>query len=351
MQFHSSMLPRRNATLVPPATPLLLVATLLAASCSPTDPGGGLATGPAALEAEMVRAVRPDSLMATVEALEAFLTRFAYSASHDSARAYLIDRVRALGLPAREDTFTYLSGEFRSSANVVVRLPGGDGVRVVAGAHYDTFQARSYLEPESPAPGADDNGSSVACLVEALRVLRGYRFRHTIEVVFFSAEEIGRHGSLHYVDDLEASGDSLLVYLNLDVVGYDADSLPDADLTFNPSAQAASDSLLAAGGRWGGPFGVVYAPRPGGPGNSDHLSFWDAGLPAVWLGEGLDDVTPWLHTVEDRSGTINRTFLHANARTTVAGVARLAVPLGRRGPPPWPPPGGDQRLTPSSVTS
>ncbi|UCF78703.1 MAG: M28 family peptidase, partial [Candidatus Eiseniibacteriota bacterium] len=100
--------------------------------------------------------------------------------------------------------------------NIIGRLPGrvpGSGLFVMC-AHYDSYAGRTaYEDPErrwnwrtDPAPGADDNASGVASILECARVLSALDFDFDIEFVLFTAEEQGLFGSTAYSEEHQAAG-------------------------------------------------------------------------------------------------------------------------------------------------
>lgn len=89
------------------------------------------------------------------------------------------------------------SGPKVIGSNLLVRIPGVKNLnkKIILGAHYDTFENN---------PGANDNGSGVVCLLEAARILAQHQFENTIEIIFFTAEDIdnGDLGSKLYIKTL-----------------------------------------------------------------------------------------------------------------------------------------------------
>ncbi len=150
-----------------------------------------------------------DSLFATIEALQSIGTRFSGTSRSDSAAFYLRSRLFALGLPAQLDTVRYLSGSWKRTFNVVAKLEGtGESKEeIILGAHFDSISRSSYVDSLSPAPGADDNGSGCAALLELARILKRSRFERTVTFVFFGGEEVGRRGSTDYAGRAHARGD------------------------------------------------------------------------------------------------------------------------------------------------
>ncbi len=100
-----------------------------------------------------------------------------------------ISRSWALPVEFEEFQFTTWSG-IKTSRNIVATLPGeSDSTVAIIGAHYDD------MPQSATAPGADDNASGTAAVMEAARILSRYHFGHTVRFIAFSAEEYGLWGS------------------------------------------------------------------------------------------------------------------------------------------------------------
>src|SRR5712691_7453139 len=116
-----------------------------------------------------------------------------------------------------------------ATANIVGVLPGRSaalrGEVVVVGAHYDHLGYGGFgaLDPDSTGrvhPGADDNASGTAALIEVARLLHGRRPARTIVFIAFSGEELGDLGSAYFVQHpLVEPVDSIYAMLNMDMVG------------------------------------------------------------------------------------------------------------------------------------
>ncbi len=156
--------------------------------------------------------------------------------------------------------------EQRPTRSVVGELPGASSAVVMLGAHLD-----SVLD----GPGANDDGSGVAAVLEVVRSLGDTPRRATVRVAFWTGEEVGLLGSSRYVAGLPADErQALVVYANADMVGspngyagvYDE---PGAA----PGSDEARDLLRAAVERAGGtPVPVDIH------GSSDHFPFTSAGV-------------------------------------------------------------------------
>ena len=205
--------------------------------------------------------------------------------------------------------------------NVVATLPGSrpesaDRSYVVC-AHYDSMP-KNVLDPESPAPGADDDASGVAAVVEMARVMSHYDFPATLEFIAFAGEEQGLFGSAHWAAEARRKGRDIAAVLNNDIVG--GTHGPGGAVDRHsvrlfaqgvPPAAALDDAWvqrIRAGGENDSParelaravrdIAAAYVPSMavrvifrsdrylrGG----DHLSFLDNGYPAIRFTEPMED--------------------------------------------------------------
>ena len=156
-----------------------------------------------------------DELEATIEDLVAFDTRYTFSDGDEAARDYLVDRLADFGYVAELDPFT-VSGE--PCNNVIAKKQGTVEPDVVwmYSAHYDSTSS----DPDLFAPGADDNASGVAAVLEAARLLADQEFRYSIWFVFTAAEEQGSLGSEHMVEWLAAEPVEVRGVIAPDMIGY-----------------------------------------------------------------------------------------------------------------------------------
>ncbi|HEX8149147.1 MAG TPA: M28 family peptidase [Pyrinomonadaceae bacterium] len=126
------------------------------------------------------------------------------SAAHEQVRQYILGELSALGLAAEAQ-------EANGVRNILVRLEGSEpGKAVLLVAHYDSVKG---------SPGAADDGSAVAALLETLRALRaGARLRNEVVCLFTDAEEVGLKGAEAFVYARPRAADAGLV-LNFDARG------------------------------------------------------------------------------------------------------------------------------------
>jgi hypothetical protein len=189
-------------------------------------------------------------------------------------RTYLLRELEALDLSPQVQVTTAQRGSHLASVhNVLVRIAGTANTRaVLLVAHYDSV---------ATSPGAADNGSGVAALLETLRALRaGAPLQNDVLVLFTSPEETGRHGALAFLAEHPWAKDVGLV-LNFDVAG----NAGPAYLTGMSSGNAwlMREFARAAPDPFAGSI-VDAIQRIGTGSTSDWREFTEAGLPAFEFG-------------------------------------------------------------------
>ncbi|MCL2827160.1 MAG: M28 family metallopeptidase [Oscillospiraceae bacterium] len=177
----------------------------------------------------------------------------------------------------------------RLSQNVILTLPGQSDKKMVVGAHYDSV---FY-------PGASDNASGVALLLESAWRMRDIDHYYTIVYIFFGAEEAGLYGAYYYAHALtQEEHDNILFMINADVLlegpdlfymaGYDAGDTPGANHITETWDEIARNMDV-----W---HGITLTPLPDGVfGPSDQLAFLPWGHTAMFL-VGFDAVAGWYDT-------------------------------------------------------
>jgi hypothetical protein len=177
-------------------------------------------------------------LRATDERLVAFGTRSTFSEGAGAkrgvfaARAYLLERFRAVArrsggrMTVALDSYTQTADPKKRIprdvviSSVVATLKGDDptGRTYVMSSHYDSRNSNND-DGVHDAPGADDNGSATAAVVEAARVLAGVPLHATVIFACFDSEEQGLFGSAHFAKTLKDAHVDVQGDLNNDIVG------------------------------------------------------------------------------------------------------------------------------------
>ncbi len=196
-----------------------------------------------------------------------------------------------------------VTNEHLPSQNVIAEMPGSDGRVVVVGGHYDTVPG---------VPGANDNGSGIASIVTVAEEIAGSDYPFTVRIIAFGAEELGLYGSAHYVQSLsEAERTSIVAMLN-----YDA--LAGSDILGVTGDSELQTTAIELAGQAGIDLRRRLLPRNWG---SDHMSFIDAGIPAVFF---MDNEFSRIHTPQDKLEFINRDLMGQSAAIGLALLDYLA---------------------------
>ncbi len=204
----------------------------------------------------------------------------------------------------------FVSGE-RTAPNVVGIMPGTDpklkAEALVIGGHLDHLGIGidGWIYP-----GADDNATSAAVVLETARALHAAKFKPARTIVFCSwaGEELGLQGSRYYTEHPVIPLDKTVLYMNIDMVG-----TGDSDLLVGGMTEFAELYEIVKKGL-DGPTIAKLRARPNYRG-SDHTSFWARNVPAISLRTGevltekLDDEHPEYHMPGDRPGMIDPELL------------------------------------------
>lgn len=272
--------------------------------------------------ASMVAQVMQQNLEDDVDTMVAFGTRRHGQPGEVQCENYLVAEMNALGLTT--STFNYDSG-----ADVVIgELTGTtqpDKI-VIIGGHFDSINYS--VAANGPAPGADDDASGVAAVLEIARILSQYEFDYTIRFCGWSGEESGLLGSAAYAANLANNGANVVGMVQLDMIAYRApgDSRS-VDFVTNDTTPALNDFAMQAYATYVPGLEVKQGSLSGG--TSDHRSFFQNGFPACFPFEDVGSYSPYIHTSNDTVGTSANDFVLATQITqgALATVAELARPV------------------------
>jgi aminopeptidase YwaD len=243
-------------------------------------------------------------------------------------------------LPAKESEHTW--------HNILVDLPGTDlpNEVLIIGAHFDAVLN---------CPGADDNGTGTAALLELARVLKDHPTHRTIRLIFFNLEECGVIGSGHYARSLrpapEKPKETIIGMVSLEMLGYFSDApnsqrspIPPVKDVFEPPTVGDGIAMvglkkdqafiqsLSAGMKAGAPdlkqTVVDFLPIPiPDMMRSDHRPFIMMGIPGVMVTDTANFRNPNYHQPTDTVETIDQARYTlvvkalANAAYTIAEPA------------------------------
>jgi hypothetical protein len=163
----------------------------------------------------LIGLVLQDSCQSYTEQLQAFDGRLAGTASNYASRDWLVDKFIEFGYDsiAIDGFQADIHGHTESCYNVIAYKPGTlyPDDHIIIGAHFDA---------EEGSPGADDNGSGTAGVLEIARVLKDVETNSTLVFILFDAEESNFGGSLHYANRAVVERERIVFMLNMDMISY-----------------------------------------------------------------------------------------------------------------------------------
>jgi len=253
----------------------------------------------------------------------------------EQAAQYIEKEFLKVGLDVKEDIFQW---EGKTYKNIVAEKKGITSPRgvLILGAHYDTVPG---------SPGADDNSSAVALLLEVARNIQAVPLESTIRLIAFSLEEYDYGGSTHYVESLKEGGEEILGMISVEMVGFTGPR-QNYPSYLNPKHYPSVGDFIAIIGNERSKKlleGVCQSFRTGVPqlpleflivpGNgegmeevrlSDHSPFWDQGVPALMITDTGFLRNPNYHLSSDSIETLNFEFMQQVAVGVYHSVVELA---------------------------
>ncbi|KAK1231436.1 hypothetical protein PQX77_005445 [Marasmius sp. AFHP31] len=217
-------------------------------------------------------------------------------------------RERVLGGEVLNVQYEHIQNlENRTTVNVIAETKAGDKENVIMlGAHLDGVQA---------GPGINDDGSGTSLILELFRTLDAQNVKNQVRFAWWGAEENGLLGSKYYTETLPVEDvDSLLLYLNFDMVGRGFYGVFDGDgSTYNLTGPPGSDVIEEIFTKWFNDQGITTTPAAMS-GGSDYLHFMeDLNKPigGLFTGTGFNQ-DPCYHQVCDTFENVNTTQLYIN---------------------------------------
>lgn len=266
-------------------------------------------------------------ILADIDTLAGFPTRFAASRHGAEALDWLRGRLRELDLTPQEQRFPLRVGVFETEqVNLYCVLPGRDPRRpwLLLSAHYDSInegwegETASIEDPDSPAPGADDNASGVALLLECMRLLRANPPERGVVFLFTAAEELGQAGAHQWAALPLCSRRGIGWVLNVDQAGMSRMGPRSLQLYSRDQGLPLLRHIRELGRRVAPEVLGWRLHLRDGMAKSDHGPFLDRGFAAVSLSEG-PGYYPWeVQGAGDLPERLDATLLAATARLITA---------------------------------
>ncbi len=284
-------------------------------------------------------------------------SRVNFTPGNDSAAVYIKNEFdKIIGLTSVEfDTFYIPSAtpplNIKPMVNVVATLEGSANPNTyfVIGAHLDCSASRMGSSiwasqwSTITAPGADDNATGIAAILEIARILAdpANNFDHavTLKFIAFGAEESGpaytgsHHGSRHYAQYAKQNNHDVRGMVSIDMIGHN----PNFDyqsIVSNTASQSFAELFTVANDIFS--IDLILNEPPFVYGTySDHDTFWDEGYPAIlliengppWNSNQFYNANPFYHTSTDTYETLNMDLVTKVTKLNLAAFAAFSGPL------------------------
>jgi len=275
--------------------------------------------------------VDPGALKTTLQHIIGERSPFSGQRHLAAVEAYIETEFKAYGLTVESDAFTHWGRSYR---NIIARTgPVRSASLVILGAHFDSVEG---------SPGADDNASGVAVLLEAARILARHNLRSQVLFCAFNLEELNMVGSSHFARRLKAQRTKISAMVSLETVGFTdvrtgGQKYPLGLRWFYPDR----GNFIGVIGNWRSslllrhfsshmrrvPQLAVETLTVLGNGFllpqvrlSDHAPFWDLGYPALLVTDTAFFRNPHYHAPSDTLQTLDLNFMASVCQGVVLAV-------------------------------
>ena len=232
------------------------------------------------------------------------------------ATQYVGEYLGDLGLAVEYHTW-----DIESPPNVIGKMPGLVTPRdiYIIGGHLDD------MPDGTVAPGADDNASGSVATMLAARIFSQYYWGCTLRFAVWTGEEQGLLGSYEYAERSRLQKETILGYINLDMIAWNSDNRPGIDLYATDDipatvelAQLFSDVVEAY------QINLEADIFDNGMGASDHASFWDFNYVAILAIEDDNDFNTNYHTVNDTLANLDMEYYTNFVKASLATFAHMS---------------------------
>lgn len=245
-------------------------------------------------------------------------SRYWGSPSNPKAAQYIYEKFQSYGLNVR------YQNNSNSCVNVIAEITGStypDQYYIIC-AHYDNFRLDPVPGPFDTIPGADDNTSGIAGVLETARLLSTFPLKYSVLFIAFDEEEKGLVGSFAFVDSAFNQNMNIKGVLNLEVMGYDSNNDGKYTIVVNSASNEIADYILNAVSAF--QIGLTGEKNFNG-GISDHYTFWLKNFKAVTYAQSDQDFTPYEHTRFDTYDKFNQNYFLNMTKGCFVTLASLAA--------------------------
>jgi hypothetical protein len=283
----------------------------------------------------LVDQVVTDSLSSYVQRLQDFQTRLLLTDSSFAASEWIRQKFNSFGYVSEFDSF-YISqtnyGTWPDTGyerNVVARIPGTTApsrIFIICG-HHDAIIWPDTQSAWTFAPGADDNASAVAAVLEAARIFHGHSWKATVEFITWAGEEVGLLGSDDYAHRADSFGLDIGAVVNLDMIGWVNAGQLNCNIHYTYDHCYWLTQLFYHAGLTYAPELTYFDEYFGG--GSDDLSFSSRGFSAIWGGERWYYQNPNWHRPTDILSNMTPALYTGITKASIATLAILSFYPGQ----------------------
>ncbi|MFA6743724.1 MAG: M28 family metallopeptidase [Candidatus Neomarinimicrobiota bacterium] len=196
--------------------------------------------------------------------------------------------------------------------------------KIIISGHYDSI-SWTYKDT-AIAPGADDNASGVAVVLEAIRLLSQIETDYTVYYIFWDWEEDGCLGSENFVFE-DTTRTDLLAMINLDMIAYDSLDSGIVDVYCEDTENPLIDVVSSVNFNYNAGLTLKFWYFQG-PSDTMPFGFVDNLCRTLLISERFwkyNYNTPYYHTINDKIENFNMSYFHKIAKLGIATTAELSL--------------------------
>lgn len=275
---------------------------------------------------DLLEVISEDALVERIAFLQEYESRNSFSQDNGLNQAVEYAEAEFLSYGFETERFPFRE-DMTAQVHATLRGTESPDTIVVVGAHFDSRGTQS-TSPTQRAPGADDNGSGSASVLEFARVIHatGATFKHTLKLMLFTGEEQGLIGSRAIAAQMAEDGENVIAMFNADMIGY----APEGDAIILAYMNRFADLDLTELSRQAT---ELYVPEVQTDLTnvccSDQQSFFENGFSSVGFFETPNPtvVYPQYHTSDDLLQFLSAEKIYLLTKATLASAIVFAEPI------------------------
>jgi peptidase M28-like protein/type IX secretion system substrate protein len=287
--------------------------------------------------AKILETIELDSLKQTIGELsgaypvtvdgetQSITSRIYYDKGNEISVQYMANELEDLGF---EPQFQNIEVGQMTANNVyaIQESETNPEVYVIISAHIDSFNNEIMSGNfDLLGPGADDNGSGCAAVIECARILQHHNFNFSIIYAFWNLEEIGLYGSKEFIKKIALEKMDVRQVINIDMIGYCSANTQKnflVDCSGKVQPQSLADTALVIYTLYDNDLHYVLRKKENGM--SDHDAFNERGIHAISFHESLADANPFYHSEKDLIGNFNFPYYLDIVKLSIATLVECA---------------------------